>query len=310
LEAIGENVLDADRPDKNFKGARKDLYVFDIMMMDTEAKTQQRLTRSLQFKTEEDIMKAIKDGDSNDKVRTLTFLQATKVKGANQWIRTVPRDKATQLNDDQFRTACRFWLNLSPHSVATGATCPQCRNSDKLDGDPWHALTCSQSKREGVTDRHDAIADILHWAIREAGGMSRREPKGLSADDGLRPDLDCNIGNEDIFVDVTVVHPLAKSRIQGTKPQGTLTAAIQAAKAKEQKYNELASETKRSIVPFAMETYGGMEKRAADFLKKIAMSMKEASTVWTQRVLMGKVRDRIAIAMQKYNAKILQREAQ
>ena len=119
--------------------------------------------------------------------------------------------------------------------------------------------------------RHEDLADCLAQCVEETGAHVRRDAfvRALStrqreawldvwAFGGLRV--------RDLLVDVTVRHPVA-DRYQPAAAREAGATAADAAKEKLEKYPARAG---RTVTPFALETWGRMDRTAEDLLQTLA----------------------------------------
>jgi hypothetical protein len=167
-------------------------------------------------------------------------------------------------------------------------------------GDSWHYLNCpSQAARE-VTSRHNAVVDALYHAVLVTGGQAGREVKGLQAERDLRPDLQIVFPGEHVLTDVAVVHSLGfYGRQQPFNPTAT-AKHMQAVKRK--KYAAIASRHDAELVPFVVETCGGLAPDAVRLLDVISGAASAHLSLWSQGDVAKQVLDMVAIAIQKGNA--------
>jgi hypothetical protein len=166
--------------------------------------------------------------------------------------------------------------------------------------DPWHYLTCkSLAIREAVT-RHHAVKDALYRAVLLTGGQAMREVKGLDAQNRLRPDLQIVYPGRHVITDVAVVHSLgAYAR---ARPEHPTLAAKDGAGAKRRKYAAIASRHDAELIPFVVETCGGLGPDAIALLDVISGAAAEHLSLWSREDVATDLLHSVAIAVQKGNA--------
>ena len=159
-----------------------------------------------------------------------------------------------------------------------------------MASDPWHFLVRrTQLKREG-TRRHNAVVDALYHAVLATGGQASREVKGLQADSHLRPDLQLLYPGEHVITDVAVVHPLGAQGKQRPLRQTHLAKATQ--ELERLKYAAIGCRHDAQLIPFVVETCGGLAPDAITLLDVISGAASEhlflsgrreirPSTCWT-----------------------------
>ena len=127
------------------------------------------------------------------------------------------------------------------------------------------------------------------------------EPVGLNLEDGRRPDLQIVFPGEHILTDVVVSHPLAPSYIEGAT-----AAAVRVAKSaqekKRKKYSKTAAHHEARLLPFAVETFGGLAPDAVTLLKELSRAGEEHLGLWPRDVIVRQLLGSVAVAVQKGNA--------
>ena len=175
---------------------------------------------------------------------------------------------------------------------------------DRPEGDlqlnPSHALSCSHLRADR-TRRHNGLVRLLHDVVTEIGGYARIEPRSISELRNERPDLDVRIGAARFLVDVTIRDPLCISNVR-LASQGSLKLAEKAAADKVAKYSVMAQEAKAQFVPFAIETFGGMCKAAAAWVKNLKKIAAQLYCSVDMADLISEINQNIAIALARDNA--------
>jgi hypothetical protein len=235
--------------------------------------------------------------------RALAHFTACSADFASAWKRAAPTQPLTTLLDKQYRIAARLNLGLPPLSSdhQLPANCPLCKKGENaVAEDPWHYLVCkSQSYRE-VSTRHHAVKDALYRAVLLTGGQAVREVKGLDVNSMLRPDLQIVYPGRHVLTDIAVVHPLA---VYGrSQPENSTATAKDMEGKKRRKYAAIAKRHDAELIPFAVETCGGLGPDAIALLDVISGAASEHLSLWSQEDAAKEVLNSAAIAVQKGNA--------
>jgi hypothetical protein len=128
-----------------------------------------------------------------------------------------------------------------------------------------HTLVCPKAAY-GFTHRHNDIVDALCNTSLCYGIHSIKEPRFYDYDDGARnrPDITWR------------VHPKVTTDVTVRKPTAVLGAAAKAAANEKIKYHgEAVARLGHKFYPFAMETYGGFDKRAIQLIERLAQERPE-----------------------------------
>jgi len=176
---------------------------------------------------------------------------------ARCWLTTTPKEKQRLMSNQQFAVAIRTRLNLMPFAnMPKGCIC---KNAAKLDdlSRPSHPHCCTKTKGPGVTTRHNTITQTLASLVRAAGLTPAVELRELptadssekSKEPSRRPDIMIWSAAETLLVDVTVLHPLARSHMR----TGIVPAMAARAKKKRDRYAELAKCYSGRVVPFVLD---------------------------------------------------------
>jgi hypothetical protein len=142
---------------------------------------------------------------------------------------------------------------------------------------------------------------VLYAFVRAAGGVAVKEPAGLSAKDGKRPDLQIIFPSRHIITDVCISHPLAPSYLGKAKDLEAATANGAAA-VKVRKYVEVSTTQQASFIPFAAESTGGLSPEAIELLKQIALASNDHLRLDPAQARQGAMQAAVAIAIQRGNA--------
>ena len=169
-----------------------------------------------------------------------------------------------------FRVAVALRLGApvcTPHTCICGAS---------VDATGIHGLSCRKSA--GRTSRHAAINGIIKAALTAADTPCRLEPRGLTRDDGKRPDGVTCVPWKDgrcLMWDATCPDTLATSYM--TKAVTGPGAVANFAELKKQtKYSQINNAI-YSFQPVAIETLGAYGDGAWQFLMDLGRRLKLVS---------------------------------
>jgi hypothetical protein len=183
-------------------------------------------------------------------------------------------------------------------------TCPLCvhrttKQPVSLRDDPWHWLTCPDLVVE-LTCRHDEVADALQHAALLIGAQVRREVKGLKRESKIRPDVQMVFPGRMLLTDVAVSHPLTENYIARNKSSG-------AAKQHEKhgKYSSVAKRLIAELLPYSMETCGGMADDAMKLVQAMGEEGAQTMGMWTSAQITRYIISLTAVAVQRGNARIM-----
>ena len=205
---------------------------------------------------------ALKDSQENGEAVRAALLKSIAAKEASKWKTVYPSSPLHTLSDPHYRIAARLNLGLPPHRAVFSHKCSSCNSPTALLNDRWHHLSCIAHRRRELTHRHDAVLNVLYTYVRAAGGVAVKEPAGLSAKDGKRPDLQIIFPSRHIISDVVISHPLAPSYLSKAKPDNESATVAAAARFKVNKYDEVSTTQHASFLPFAAESTGGLSSGA------------------------------------------------
>jgi hypothetical protein len=247
-------------------------------------------------------LSAARESKSTDGGASLAHALAISARRAWAWKSVVPATSELHLTDVQYRLAARLNLGLAP--VAAGAlldACPSCKAHSSLAADPWHFMTCKKENKGEIEQRHNAVADAIYRTVLAVGGQAVREPKGLEAADGRRPDLRLVLGVQQIIVDVVVSHPLTPA-YSCTDACRTLGVAKRRQQTKHLKYDRTAAKHHAQMLAFSMETCGGMAPDAETLLHIVADAGEEQLGLWPKAAVLKQLTSAVSIAVQRGNA--------
>jgi hypothetical protein len=188
--------------------------------------------------------------------------------GASAWLTAVPHPDWPSLSipDDVFRRALRLRLHL-PVDSAPFDKCFHC--NALISTDPFHFLSCLNTRRQAVTHRHDLIVKSITAAANRAGAPSGNEPTSHRLNPNVarvRPDNYFHFPNGSyVLGDVSVVHAGSSS----FRNKSVLTSLKVRAAAKKKKYSPYAAQVRASFTPLVIEAFGALHPDFYEHLKKI-----------------------------------------
>jgi hypothetical protein len=133
------------------------------------------------------------------------------------------------------------------------------------------------------------------------GLPARLEPRGLDPKNDLRPDLLLTLPGRHILTDVAVTHPLAPGKVSG-KSHGPLATARRTEAIKRKKYSDLVSLRHYEMLPFVMETCGGMGPAAERLVNAMAEAGEAHLAIWAKENIIRELIGSVAIAVQRGGA--------
>jgi hypothetical protein len=145
-----------------------------------------------------------------------------------------------------------------------------------LQDDPWHWLNCNGLKRTAGLEGHDTLAHIILKTASKVHQTGQWQPTNLTQDSRLQPDLLLYLDGKRLLCDVTVINPIAPSKLKG--PYWTTFAATThiAEQNKINKYKQLGQTMGAEVVGMAFNVFGGMGPGAHRILTKLATLSQEA----------------------------------
>ena len=158
-------------------------------------------------------------------------------------------------------------------------------------------------KSRELTNRHNAVVQVLQTYFNYAGAITEREPSRLGIN-RIRPDMSVILPGHHYLLDVRVTHPLCPSHLSAaaTRPLG---ATINAEKEKIQKYSRLAQNLQAEFIPFVVESLGGITPTGQTLLNNVILACSEHQSLWSPQQLNKELYGSISIAIQRGNAMAL-----
>ena len=220
------------------------------------------------------------------------------------WKNVIPMTRDTDMSDEHYKMATRMKLCLSPIDGmdVLPHDCPLCKKRNAIREDKWHFLTCDKVKPFEVSARHDEVVNVLYRFALMMGIQAVREPAGLHSSDGRCPDLQLVLPGRNIISDVCIVHPLAPSRVKSRQSLTTTGSARMYQNLKHRKYRDTAAQHHAELLPFCVETYGGMAPDAIKLLSAMGAMGEEQLGVWPRHVVIRQLVGSVATAVQRGNA--------
>jgi hypothetical protein len=184
--------------------------------------------------------------------------------------------------------------------------CPLCDRANAFKDDAWHLLSCKQGAQKAITQRHNEVVDALYRIALAVGAIAEKEPRGLHPQDNRRPDLQLFFPGQHIITDVVVSHPLTSGYVNSRYALQRLGVAKRQQRRKHAKYDKLVAHHGAELLPFAVETLGGLASDAQRLLTVIAQSAEEHLSLWGKDTISRHLQDTVAIAIQRSTATLFE----
>ena len=146
------------------------------------------------------------------------------------------------------------------------------------------------------------MVNALYHTALVLGVQAVREPKRLHVQSNIRPDLRLGLPGQHILVDVAVCHPLAPGAVRSRRSLRTTGLARAKEQIKRKKYTELAAQRGAEMLPFCMETCGGMAPAALQLLKVLGEAGQEHLAMWPRDDVVRHLVGSVAVAVQRGSA--------
>ena len=260
-----------------------------------------------------------------------TLLTAVAAPNASTFLNVLPTEPLYRLDDDSMRLAIRHRLGLPPSDSLTSQHCVCTRPDFIFASDPDHFHSCNLTRTNSLTLRHDQLVHTIAELSREAGWHATREPMhhlrpldpaaaaavASSVDPADPDDLDnCNFPahwnrhgdllllrhDKKLYIDVAVTRPTNDSNLahHSRVATDTLHSTKQVASRKHAKYDAIAELNKYTMLPFVLESYGGLGPEAVRVIDFLAASSSDMS----EKEFRKHAYRRIAVCLQRGNAHI------
>jgi hypothetical protein len=270
----------------------------------TSAPLQRHLSAQAALHSHEAFLTRCREMKKVDGGVMLAHALAVSAPRAWAWKNVTPMTQDTDLSDEHYRIATRISLRLPP-TDGMGALpddCPLCDKKNAIRDDQLHFLTCTMVRPAELNARHDEVVNVLYRCALMMGIQAVREPAGLDSDDGRCPDLQLVLPGRHIISDVVVTHPLGPSRVKDRVSLTTLGAARQYQNIKRGKYRRTAAQNLAELLPFCVETYGGMAPDAIKLLSAMGSMGEEQLGMWPRHVAIRHLIGAVATSVQRGNA--------
>jgi hypothetical protein len=134
------------------------------------------------------------------------------------------------------------------------------------------------------------------------GLKAQLEVKGLDASRRLRPDLLLSLPGRLILTDIAVCHPLAPGMLRNGLGTRMLGRAKYMEGEKRRKYAKLSSQRQYELLPFAVETCGGLAPSAVKLIQAMAQAAAQHLSLWSRTDILRELVGSVAIAVQRGSA--------
>lgn len=240
---------------------------------------------------------------------------------ASAWLQAFPGILPLEMTNSEFKIALRLRLGLTQIHIQPGTICRCKKSADRLG---LHHLTCKHGNYRSV--RHDRVADVIAAMLKALGFKSSTSslssllpviptakyphvvPDVYGAATASRP--------YGICADISVTHPAAASYVSAAADT-RLSAAKKREELKREKYGAHASKAGLYFLAVVFEVYGAA---GADFEKWFKETWKEVdrqdqpameeqeqdANMWLARTKSSFWQQRISVALQKCNAKLIE----
>jgi hypothetical protein len=223
--------------------------------------------------------------------------------GTGCWLYAVPRGPRFVFSNVDYVCAIRTRLYVQGHTaVLTRCNCEDGNHNGDGEGayvvDPLHGLSCIRTRGRQITKRHNMVVDVVANAIRQCGAVVELEPTGYEHNKNRRPDIFAVVNNVPTFIDVGIVQPSAKSyrRMQD------FAVTRQREKQKIEKYSTIAMQNDAVVMPFIVETNGGLGEQARYVIQDIAGMANCHALAFAPSEIVRDMLDGVSVAIQKGNA--------
>jgi hypothetical protein len=234
----------------------------------------------------------------------LAHAKAVSAPRAWAWKNVIPMTQDTDMCDEHYRVAARMNLRLPPIDGmdALPDDCPLCNKKDAIRADQWHFLSCGKVRPHEVSARHHEVVNVLYRSALIMGIQAVREPVGLHSGDGRRPDLQLVLPGRNILSDVCIIHSLAPGTVKSRRAWTSAGAARSMQTTKRMKYKETAAQHHAELLPFCMETCGGMASDAITLLSAMGDMGEEQLGMWPRHIVIRHLTGSVATSVQRGNA--------
>lgn len=238
-------------------------------------------------------------------------LAACAARGASLWLTVSPIEVALELTDSEMRSALRHQFGLSPISDEW-----YCKCGAAAEAGHFHA--CNRVSGPATYARHESVVnDLLSLGTAQLQMNVAKAPSIAVADGSIVmeedrsrhiiPDVVFDGAGLTLAIDVSVCYAEAKSNLPKTRREVGKTKMFSAlakrAAAKVNKYRGSCAEQDIRFEPFVLESHGAMHSSASAVLDDL-VKYGAAVLGCEEAELSGYMRRRVAIALQRGNAKL------
>ena len=163
-------------------------------------------------------------------------------------------------------------------------------------------MTCQKLSKGEVSVRHDEVESALYRSALIMGLQAVRQPTGLDTLSDLRPDLMVILPGRRILIDVAICHSLAPGRVKKATSLKALGTAKYMEGEKRRKYLKMKTRNQMELMPFVVETCGGVGPAAVKLLKAMAKAGQEHLAMWPKMDIIRHVVGSVAMAVQRGSA--------
>jgi hypothetical protein len=255
---------------------------------------------------------------SSSSLRRQILLTANTTPHSSEFLTVLPTQPLYRMSNASLQMAVRHRLGVLPYDSLALQRC-YCKERSAFAEDPDHFHSCAKHRRTLLNSRHDNIVQVLLDLARSVGFNAIREPNSHIRPDSLaqlpsssveynrHADLLLLKHGLKLYVDVTITRPTKESTVNVARPGSMAThtplfSTRAAAAAKHVKYDEIARVNEYRMVPFAMETYGGIAPEA----EKLLRTMAAHSTEYSPSDFLLHAYKRLSVALQSSNADVAQ----
>lgn len=248
------------------------------------------------------VTEAIQERLPPGELRTRAFRAQLSMPRSKQWLKCQPAPGLrTYIPDRDYRVWLQYFCQIPINEPDT--VCPRrgCKVVLDIYGD--HSLLCP-SGSERIW-RHNQQVRLVAADLSRAARQPILESR-VPGEHNERPDITCHgsRGGTDLL-DVTFVHPLTRSRLQGvtSNPKGPLDVAVAD---KERRYRPLleAQGSEFHLVPLPISTLGGWHPEAHEYMQSLADAIASRAMV-SRAFSRGALFNRHAALLVRNNAKCL-----
>ena len=193
------------------------------------------------------------------------------------FLRCIPAYPALRLDPTLFPVAARAYLIQPQPAVGLVTACSACQGA--VDPEGTHFLTCKPPPTWKLGNPSAALHDGVVRTLGEGMGKVFPGPRRVFVESreyneesrGHRPDIVVAEGNEqggNLFVEVSVIRPMARNRLQGAALGGALKAHEVFRRTEHYPARVLAQGT--TMVPFVADVYGCLGPESSRFFRRMA----------------------------------------